>query len=49
MFRFYISNNLISPNQSGFKPGNSRINQLLSVNHEIYESFDEGLEVGGVF
>ena len=35
--------------QSGFKPGDSCINQLLSITHEIYSSFDEGLEVRSVF
>ena len=49
MFRFFISNNLISPNQSGFKPGDSCINQLLSITHEIYKSFDDGLEVRDIF
>ena len=42
MFSFFIENGLISQNQSGFKPGDSCINQLLSVNHEIYKSFDDG-------
>ena len=45
MFNFFIENKLISSNQSGFKPGVSCINQLLSIPHEIYESFDVGLEV----
>ena len=49
MFRFFIENELISPNQSGFKPGDSCVNQLLSITHEIYKSFDEGLEVRSVF
>ena len=49
MFGFFISNNLISPNQSGFKPGGSCINQLLSITHEIYKLFDDGLEIRGVF
>ena len=34
--------NLVSPNQSGFRPGDSFVNQLLAITHEIYESFDEG-------
>ena len=46
---FFIANELISSNQSGFKPGNSCINQLLSVTHEIYKSFDDGCKVRGVF
>ena len=49
MFIFFIENKLISSNQSGFKPGDSCINQLLSIIHEIYESFDVGLEVRSVF
>ena len=38
-----------APNQSGFKPGDSCINQLLSVTHEIYLSFDNEFEVRYVF
>ena len=49
MFEFFIQNNLITPNQSGFKTGDSCINQLISITHEIYKSFDDGYEVRGVF
>ena len=35
LLNFLLENNLISPNQSGFKPGDSCINQLLSITHEI--------------
>ena len=49
LFEFFIANELISSNQSGFKPGDSCINQLLSITHEIYKSFDDGYEVSGVF
>ena len=49
MFKLFIENELISPNQSGFKPGDSCTNQLLAITHEIYKSFDEGFEVRGVF
>ena len=35
----------ISPNQSEFKPGDSCTNQLLTITHEIYKSFDKGSEV----
>ena len=48
-FTFFIENALISPNQSGFKPGDSCINQLLAITHEIYKSFDDGFEIKGVF
>ena len=40
---------MISPNQSGFRPGDSCINQLLTITHKIYKSSDEGFEVRGVF
>ena len=49
MFSFFIENGLISQNQSGFKPEDSCINQLLSITHESYKSFDDGWEVRGVF
>ena len=35
MYEFFRENNLISPDQSDFKPGDARINQLLSITHEI--------------
>ena len=43
MFGFLIENNLISSNQSGFKPGDSCINQLLFITHEICISLDDGV------
>ena len=46
MFNFFIENKLISSNQSEFKPGDSCINQLLSITHE---SFAMELEVRSVF
>ena len=49
MFTFFTENNLISPNQSEFRPWDSCVNQLLAITHEIHKSFDEGLEVRGVF
>ena len=49
IFKFFIENELISPNQSGFKPGDSCINQFLSITHEIYESFHDGFEYRIVF
>ena len=49
LFDFLNQNDLISPAQSGFKPGYSCINQLLSITHEIYQSMDEGYEIRGVF
>ena len=48
-FEYFIENDLTSQNQSGFKPGNSCINQLISITHEIYLSFDKMFELRGVF
>ena len=49
MFEFFTKNDLISHNQSVLKPGDSYINQLLSITHELYKSFDNNLDVHGVF
>ena len=49
MFRFFLDHKMITTNQSGFKPGGSCINELLSITHEIYKSFDDGLDVRSVF
>ena len=49
MLKYFLDNNLITPKQSGFRPGDSCINQLLLITHDIFTSFDNGLEVRGVF
>ena len=49
MFELFIGNNLISKNQSGFRSGDSCNNQLLSITHEIYRSFDDNVEVRAAF
>ena len=43
--------NLLNPNQSGFRPSDSTVNQLLAITHEIFRSFDcnPSLEVRSVF
>ena len=45
MLKYFLDNNLVSPKHSGFKPGDSCINQLLSITHDIFTSFDNGLEL----
>ena len=42
---------LLNPNQSGFRPSDSCVNQLLAITHEIFEAFDcnPSLEVRSVF
>ena len=49
VFDFFITNHLIFRNQSDFKPGESCINQLLSMAHGIHGLFDKRYEVWGVF
>ena len=49
MYDFLTKNDLLSPNQSGFRSGDSCINQLVSINHEILNGFDKGFEVRGIF
>ena len=46
-----MEENLLNPNQSGFRPSDSCINQLLAITHEIFEAFDcnPSLEVRAVF
>ena len=49
MFEFFTENELISENQSGFKPGDSCISQLLCITPNIYRSLDDGLKTKAVF
>ena len=49
MCDFLSDNNLLSLNQSGFRSGDSCINQLLSINHEILNAFDKGYEICEIF
>ena len=44
-FEFLIENELVSSNQSGFKSGESCVNQLLSITCEIYKSLYDWYEV----
>ena len=51
IFKFLDDNNLLSSNQSGFRPSDSCEYQLLSIVHYIYASFDccPSLKVRGIF
>ena len=49
MLELFTKIDFISHSHLGFKPGNSCINQLLLIAHEIYKSFDDGLDVRSVF
>ena len=51
VYNFLWNERLLNPNQSGFRPSDSWINQLLAITHEILESFDcnPSLKVRSVF
>ena len=49
MFNFLLENSFVSPSQSGFKPGDSCTNQLLSIIHKLFQSFNQRIEIRSVF
>ena len=49
MYNYLIKNDLISQNQSGFRPGDSSIYQLLSITANIYDSFENYDETRAIF
>ena len=51
LYNHLISNHLITKNQSGFRPGDSVTNQLLSLVNDIHAAFDDKkcLEVRSVY
>ena len=49
LYKYLKVNNLITKNQSGFRPGDSCTNQLLSLVHDIHKNLDCGLEVRSVY
>ena len=40
-YKYLCVNNLLTPNQSGFHPDDSTINQLISITYSIYTAFEE--------
>ena len=51
LYSYLNNNSLITPNQSGFRPGDSTTNHLLFLVNEIHEAFEnpKSLEVRAVF
>ena len=51
IYNFLLVEELLNPNQSGFRPSDSCVNQLLAITHEKFEAFDcdPPLEVRFVF
>ena len=40
IYHFLLEEKVLSPNQFGFRPSDSSINQLLVITHEIFDAFD---------
>ena len=40
LYTHIVSCGLLNPNQSGFRPGDSTINQLLSITNYLFQAFD---------
>ena len=40
LYSHLVSPELLNPNQSGFRPGDSTVNQLISITHTIFKAFD---------
>ena len=51
LFKCLDDNYILTSNQSGFRPGDPCVHQLLSITREIYKAFDANpsLDVRGVF
>ena len=49
VYSFLNINNLISKNQSGFRPGDSTIYQLTSITSDIYTAFENHDETRAIF
>ena len=40
LYSHLVSHELLNSNQSGFRPGDSTVNQLISITHTIFKAFD---------
>ena len=49
MLKYFLGKNLIPQKQSGVRAVESCVNQFLSITHDVFTSFDDGLEVRGLF
>ncbi len=41
IYSHMCENSLLNPHQSGFRPGDSTINQLLCITHKIHSAFED--------
>ena len=46
LYNFLLQEELSNPNQSGFRPSDSCVNQLIAITHEIFEAFHYNPSLG---
>jgi hypothetical protein len=49
LYNFLLEINFLNPLRSGFRPGDSTVNQLTCLFHKIYDALERGREVRIVF
>ncbi len=49
LYNFLLEIHFLNPFQSGFRPGDSTVNQLVFIIHKIYQALEQGKEVRMVF
>ena len=49
LYKYLVENNLLTWRNSGFKKGDSAVNQLLHITDRIYQSLENGADVCAVF
>ena len=49
LYNFLLEIHFLNPFQSGFRPGDSTVNQLVFIVHKIYEALEQGKEAHMVF
>jgi hypothetical protein len=49
LYNFLLDIKFLNPLQSGYRPGDSTVNQLVYLVHKIHEAFEQGKEVTMVF
>ena len=40
IYNFLLEENLLNPNESGFRPSDSCVNQLIAITHKIFGAFN---------
>ena len=49
VLNYWNVNNIITPSQSEFMPGDSTVNQLTTIYHDLCTSFDQGITTQSIF